>query len=251
MDLKEFFEKHTKVAIAFSGGCDSAYLSYEALKYCKSVKAYYVKTCFQPEFELKDALRFAKEYNLDLSIIEYDILKEKEICGNPDIRCYYCKKKIFSLIKEKAHADGFEVILDGNNASDDASDRPGMKVLEEMEVLSPLRLCKLTKPEIRNLSKEAGLFTWDKPAYACLATRVPVNTLITKEILDITEKSESFMSLNGFSDFRVRYRDGKALIQLPKEQHELYARKKELIEKELLTYYREVILDSKPRIKSN
>ena len=249
MKLEEFFKEYTKVAIAFSGGCDSAYLTYAALKYAREVKAYYVKTAFQPEFELEDALKFAKEYALDLSVIECDILSVQDVANNPSNRCYFCKNQIFGKILGKANEDGYTTILDGTNASDDASDRPGMKALEEMKVISPLRLCNLSKRDIRELSKAAGLFTWDKPAYACLATRVPEGTQITKEILEKTEKAEAYLASLGLTNFRVRYRDGDALIQIAEGQQDLYEQNKDKIEAELGQYYVNLKLDEKLRDK--
>ena len=249
MNLEEFFKEYPKVAIAFSGGCDSAYLTYAALKYAKDVKAYYVKTAFQPEFEYEDALKFAKEYALDLSVIECDILSVQDVAKNPSNRCYFCKNQIFGKILGKANEDGYTTILDGTNASDDASDRPGMKALEEMKVISPLRLCGLSKRDIRALSKEAGLFTWDKPAYACLATRVPEGTQITKEILEKTEKAEAYLASLGLTNFRVRYRDGDALIQIAEGQQDLYEQNKDKIEAELGQYYVNLKLDEKLRDK--
>ena len=249
MKLEEFFKEYTKVAIAFSGGCDSAYLTYAALKYAREVKAYYVKTAFQPEFEYEDALKFAKEYALNLSVIECDILSIKEVTDNPSNRCYFCKNQIFGKILARAKEDGFETILDGTNASDDATDRPGMKALEEMKVISPLRLCNLSKRDIRELSKAAGLFTWDKPAYACLATRVPEGTQITKEILKKTEKAEAYLVSLGLTNFRVRYRDGDALIQIAEGQQDLYEQNKDKIEAELGQYYVNLKLDEKLRDK--
>ena len=249
MKLEEFFKEYTKVAIAFSGGCDSAYLTYAALKYAREVKAYYVKTAFQPEFELEDALKFAKEYALDLSVIECDILSVQDVANNPSNRCYFCKNQIFGKILGKANEDGYTTILDGTNASDDATDRPGMKALEEMKVISPLRLCNLSKRDIRELSKAAGLFTWDKPAYACLATRVPEGTQITKEILEKTEKAEVYLASLGLTNFRVRYRDGDALIQIAEGQQDLYEQNKDKIEAELGQYYVNLKLDEKLRDK--
>ena len=249
MNLEEFFKEYPKVAIAFSGGCDSAYLTYAALKYAKDVKAYYVKTAFQPEFEYEDALKFAKEHALNLSVIECGILSVKEVTDNPFNRCYFCKNQIFGKIISEAKKDGYKTILDGTNASDDATDRPGMKALEEMNVISPLRLCGRTKSEIRTLSREAGLFTWNKPAYACLATRVPEGEKITEEILYKTEKAEKYLASLGLENFRVRYRDGDALIQISEGQQDLYERCKEKIEAELKRYYVNLKLDEKLRDK--
>ena len=243
MNLEVFFKEYPETAIAFSGGCDSSYLSYAALKYAQRVRAYYVKTAFQPEFEYEDSLRFAKEYSLDLKVLKCDVLAFEDVTDNPSDRCYYCKNRIFKMIIDAAKEDGFKVILDGTNASDDASDRPGMRALQEMNVYSPLRICNITKSDVRRFSKEAGLFTWDKPAYACLATRVPSGVKITEEILSKTEKAESYLFSLGFVNFRVRYRGGAALIQLSEGQREMYEAHKEEIEAVLGQYYSEVILD--------
>lgn len=218
MQLSEFFTEYPEVAIAFSGGVDSAYLLYAAKKYAVKCCTYYVKTAFQPEFELKDAIRLAKELDAELKIIEMDVLSFKAVTDNPQNRCYYCKQQIFGQIITKAKEDGYRIILDGTNASDDADDRPGMKALKELKVLSPLRMCGLTKAKIREKSKEAGLFTWDKPAYACLATRIPAGETITKEKLENIEKAENFLFKEGFTDFRVRTVEGHARIEVPEAQ---------------------------------
>ena len=210
MELKDFFEKHRRVALAFSGGVDSSYLLYTAQKYADNVRAYYVKSAFQPSFEYEDALRLAKELKADLCVIHIDVLTDDKVTSNTSDRCYYCKQRIFSKIQEQAKADGFTDLLDGTNASDSSDDRPGMKALKEMKVLSPLRECGLTKARIRELSKEAGLFTWNKAAYACLATRIPSGTQITAEKLEKTERAEAFLMSLGFKDFRVRMMEAKA-----------------------------------------
>ena len=197
MELKHFFETHPEVAIAFSGGVDSAYLLYAAKRYGKRVKAYYVKTAFQPQFELEDAQRLAEELSAEIEVLKVDILCQSIIVNNPADRCYHCKKELFSRILKAAQEDGFSVLLDGTNASDEASDRPGMRAIAELSVRSPLRECGLTKAQIRQLSKEAGLFTHDKPAYACLATRIPTGECITEEKLLRTEQAEGYLSRMG------------------------------------------------------
>ena len=170
MELNDFFKENPRAALAFSGGTDSAYLLYMALKCGAQVRPYYVKTPFQPRFELDDALRLARELGTELTVIEYDILDDGLIAANPADRCYHCKKKLFGLLlRERAANDGFPLIIDGTNASDEAGERPGMRALCELGVRSPLRECGLAKTEIRARSRTAGLFTWDKPAYACLA----------------------------------------------------------------------------------
>ena len=247
MTIKEFFLECPKVAIAFSGGVDSAYLLYAAKQYAKEVKAYYVKSEFQPDFEQEDARRLAGELGADLRILELSALNLPGVKENPANRCYFCKQGIFGAIWNAAREDGHTVLLDGTNASDDAGDRPGMKALEELAVRSPLRECGLTKAQIRQLSKEAGLFTWDKPAYASLATRIPAGEMITAEKLVATEAAEGYLFSKGFTDFRVRTKDGQARIQLPLAQWEALFQHRAEILAELRKYYETVSLDLETR----
>ncbi len=247
MELPTFFKTYPKVAIAFSGGVDSAYLLYAAKKCGADVRAYYVKSAFQPQFELEDAKRLALELKADMTVLELDILADKTVTSNPANRCYYCKNRIFTAIKKAAHADGYTILLDGTNASDNATDRPGMQALKELSVLSPLRECGLTKNDIRRLSKEAGLFTWDKPAYACLATRISTGETITAEKLSRTEAAEDYLFSLGFSDFRVRSVEDTAKIQLPKNHFALLLEQREKITAELKKYYKSVTLDLEAR----
>ena len=247
MNLSEFFTENPQVAIAFSGGVDSAYLLYAAIQCGAEVRAYYVKSAFQPQFELDDGMRLAEQLKADLKIVELDVLASKTVMANPPDRCYHCKKMIFSAIMKEARADGFSLLLDGTNASDEEGDRPGMLALEELAVQSPLRLCGLTKDEIRRLSGEAGLFTWDKPAYACLATRIPAGETITEEKLVATEASEKYLSALGLTDFRVRRMGDAARLQVQADQIEKVIRNREKIVQELKQYYTAVLLDLEPR----
>lgn len=247
MTLQEFFEKNPKVAIAFSGGVDSAYLLYVAKKYANEVKAYYVKSQFQPQFELEDAKRLAGELGADMAVLSLNVLEVSKVMENPAERCYYCKKAIMGSIGAAASADGFDVLLDGTNASDDASERPGMRALAELSVLSPLRECGLTKSQVRELSKEAGLFTWDKPAYACLATRIPTGEVITEGKLAATEKAEDYLFSLGFTDFRVRSKDGHACLQVCEAQLPLLIKYRKDILVKLKDDYKTVSLDLEVR----
>ncbi len=247
MELKDFFNEHPKAALAFSGGVDSAYLLYAAQKAGADVTAYYVKTAFQPAFELEDARKLAAELGARLKIISLDVLADPVIRSNPADRCYYCKRRIFSAMAEAAGADGYELLLDGTNASDDAGDRPGMRALQELSVLSPLRICGLTKAEIRRLSKEADLFTWNKPAYACLATRIPSGQSISEESLQRTERAEEFLKSLGFSDFRIRLFSGFARLQLREEDLPRLMENRREILQELNKDYDAVFLDLEVR----
>lgn len=247
MTLQEFFKAQPNVALAFSGGVDSAYLLYAAVTSGANVTAYYVKTPFQPQFEYDDAVKLATDLGAEMKTIHLDVLQDKNVIANPANRCYYCKKRIFSAILAAAQEDGFSIVIDGTNASDDASDRPGMVALQELQVRSPLREAGLTKAEIRRLSKEAGLFTHDKPAYACLATRIPAGTRITPELLKKTEICEEYLKNMGFSDFRIRYFEGSARLQLPEAQIPALLEKRAEILAFLKQYYPAVLLDMEVR----
>lgn len=247
MQLQEFFQTNPRVAIAFSGGVDSAYLLYAALHFGAEAKAYYVKTPFQPQFELEDSRRLVKELGARMEVLELDVLQDAVITANPADRCYHCKRKLFSAILAAAEKDGFPVLLDGTNASDEASDRPGMRVLTELSVRSPLREAGLTKEQIRRLSREAGLFTHDKPAYACLATRIPAGEEITAEKLQRTERAEAFLTGLGLRDFRVRSQGDTAKLQVTAQDLLTVTEKREAIIKELKQWYRQVLLDLEVR----
>ncbi len=250
MLLEEYFETVPKAAAAFSGGTDSAFLLWAAKRYGCRIHAYYVKTAFQPEFELEDARRLTEELDIPLTVIHVDILSVPEAAANGSRRCYYCKQALFSALWERARKDGHEVLLDGTNASDDAGDRPGMQALRELEVRSPLRECGVTKDEVRRRSKEAGLFTWDKPAYACLATRIPTGTEITLDDLRRTEQAEGILDRMGFRDFRVRLFGGGARLQVTEEQLAMAVEKRTEIIRELKPLFPAVLLDLEIRRES-
>ena len=251
MLLEEFFDTVPKAAAAFSGGTDSAFLLWAAKRYGCGIHAYYVKTAFQPEFELEDARRLTYELDIPLTVIQVDILSVPEAAANGPGRCYYCKHALFSALWERARKDGYEVLLDGTNASDDAGDRPGMQALRELEVRSPLRECGMTKDEVRRRSREAGLFTWDKPAYACLATRIPTGTEITADDLRRTEQAEGILDRMGFRDFRVRLFGGGARLQVTEEQLALAVEKRAEIVRELKPLFPAVLLDLEARRASD
>ena len=247
MDLNDFFKRHPKAALGFSGGVDSVYLLYAGIKAGADIKAYYVKTAFQPAFELRDAERAAAEIGACIRVIDLDVLSDDKIRANPAERCYFCKRRIFSAVAAAAAEDGYEVILDGTNASDDAGDRPGMKAIAELSVLSPLREAGLTKADVRRLSEEAGLFTWNKPSYACLATRIPAGTEITEDKLEKTEKAEEALKRLGFCDFRIRYMGGAGKLQLTaSDMEKAFAMRRDII-RALEGIYDGIVIDLEER----
>ena len=247
MTLKEFFARAPRAAVAFSGGADSALVLWAAKTWGGDAAAYYVRTPFQPAFELADARRLASELDVPLKVVEVDILSAPEVAANGPERCYFCKKALFAALRRAAADDGYELLLDGTNASDDAGDRPGMRALAELAVRSPLRECGLTKEAVRRLSRQAGLFTWDKPAYACLATRVPTGVPITPADLERVERGEEALFRLGFTDFRLRLFHGAARLQVLEDQLErAVARRGEIIQA-LQADFDEVLLDLKGR----
>lgn len=247
MTLREFFTEHPKAALGFSGGVDSSYLLWAAVNAGADIAPYYIQTAFQPAFELEDAKRLCEQIGVKLNVIQLDALADPRVAANPANRCYYCKVGLFGALRARAKADGYDLLLDGTNASDDAGDRPGMKALREMEVRSPLRECGLTKAMIRQESRKAGLFTWDKPAYACLATRVPTGRTITPELLRRVEGAETALFALGFTDFRVRLYDDAARLQLPEGQLAKAVEQRQAIRQALAPWFDIVLLDTQTR----
>ena len=182
--LAGFFARTPRLAVAFSGGCDSSYLLAAALRAGCDVKAYGVRTAFQPAFEIDDARRLATELGADFELTDADVLAHDEICANGSDRCYRCKAFIFSTILERMALDGYEVLADGTTATDDPANRPGFQALAELGVTSPLRRAGMTKEMVRAASRELGLFTADKPSFSCLAVHVPRGERVTQAALD-------------------------------------------------------------------
>lgn len=245
--LRAFFRENPRCGIAFSGGADSTFLLHAALAAGADVRAYYVKSAFQPAWEQDDAVRFAEAIGAALTVLEAGVLSFPAIAQNDEQRCYHCKRMILSRIIDRAAADGYPVLLDGTNASDEEGDRPGMRALRELGVLSPLRLSGLTKADIRRLSREAGLPSADKPAYACLATRIPTGRAITHELLSRVEAAENLLFESGFTDFRLRVQGENALLQLRACDQDTFARRREELLPKLQNWFSDVSVDPAPR----
>ena len=236
-----------KAALAFSGGVDSSFLLYAAKSCGVDVHAYYVNSQFQPQFELEDAQRLAGEQGVDMTVLKLDVLADETVRGNPADRCYHCKRMIVKTILDRAAADGYNTLMDGSNASDEAGERPGMRALAELNVCSPLREAKMTKEQVRACSKQANLFTWDKPAYACLATRVPTDIALSEDLLRKIEEAECALAQMGFFDFRARVMGQAVKLQLPAEQLLLAAQRHEELVQRLSPWFSDVFLDLTPR----
>ena len=202
--LQSFFDVNGKVAIALSGGTDSAFLLHRANASGADVLPVIVRTHLSRETEVERAIGLCTTEGLEPVILDMDLLGIPGISANGADRCYQCKHAMFTTIRETASRMGYPVVADGTNASDAEDDRPGMRAIRELGIVSPLRDAGLTKGRIRELSRIDGLVTWDLPSDSCRATRVDTGVPLTRELLDIIEKGEDAVRGLGFSGFRVR-----------------------------------------------
>jgi uncharacterized protein len=191
-------------AVAFSGGVDSSFLchaAYEALG--EKAGAFTVVSPMLAQSEREEAARIASHIGIAHFLIEENEIDD-EVAANSKDRCYYCKKIEFGAIKAAAHEHGFAVVFDGSNLDDEGDYRPGLKALAETGIVSPLREAGFTKDEIRTYSHQAGLPTWDKPAFACLASRIPYGENVNAEKLRRIDLAEEVLRKAGFRQFRLR-----------------------------------------------
>jgi len=198
--------------VAFSGGVDSSFLLHRAYSLKKvKVIGVTIKTPYIPAIEIDDAVEFTRTYGIDHKIV--DITFPESIIKNPVNRCYLCKKTLFTHLLAFAGRNGYNHVIDGSNADDVSDYRPGLKALKELGIRSPLLESGLTKQDIRDLSQKAGLTVWDKPAMACLLTRIPYDTVINEELLRMVEQAEQMMFERGYPGTRVRIHGDVARIE--------------------------------------
>ncbi len=213
--LKNILQEMGGVLVAFSGGVDSTFLlktAHEVLG--KNVLAVIASSETYPPKEKEEAIRLAQKFSIRYKVIETKELESSDFANNPPERCYFCKKELFSKLKDIAEAEGISYILDGSNYEDKADFRPGMRAGEELGIRSPLKEAHLGKSEIRQLSKRSSLSTWNKPSLACLSSRFPYYTKIETKNLKQVAQAEEFLRKLGFVQVRVRHHGQIARIEI-------------------------------------
>jgi uncharacterized protein len=207
------------VVVAFSGGADSAYLAHTAHQVLGSrALAVTADSPSYPDAHRQLALRVAAEFHIPHEIIQTDELRRPEYRANPANRCYYCKDELFRRLVRLARARGFAAVADGANRDDRGDYRPGRQAAREHGVRSPLDEAELSKDDIRQLSRDAGLPTWDVPASACLSSRIPYGSEVTEEKLRLIERAEDVLRDLGFRVFRVRHHETLARLEIAKDE---------------------------------
>lgn len=213
--LKNILQEMGGVLVAFSGGVDSTFLlktAHEVLG--KNVLAVIASSETYPQREKEEALSLAQKFNIRYKVIETKELESSDFANNPPQRCYFCKKELFSKLKDIAEVEGIPYILDGSNYEDTADFRPGTKAAEELGIRSPLKEVHLGKSEIRQLSKRSSLPTWNKPSLACLSSRFPYYTKIDTKNLKQVSQAEEYLRKLGFTQVRVRHHGQIARIEI-------------------------------------
>ncbi|MFH1459890.1 MAG: ATP-dependent sacrificial sulfur transferase LarE [Candidatus Omnitrophota bacterium] len=217
--LKKNILKLGKVMVAFSGGVDSSFL----LLICsqvvkKNVWAVTIDSSFISQSEVKAARAFAKKYSIKHTVIKIDILSDKIITANPRKRCYFCKKKIMTELLDLARKKGYNHVLDGSQLSDFKVYRPGKIALKELGIISPLAQAKINKSDVRALAQKLKLKIWDNPSEACLATRFPYGTNLTRSKLTKVAYAEKILKNFGFKQLRIRVHGDIARIEVSKNK---------------------------------
>lgn len=212
-----------KAAVAFSGGVDSTFLLKVASQVLgENVIAVTARSSTYPEREYKEACQYAQDFGVKHIVIESEELEIEGFSENPINRCYFCKNELFTKVKEVGLQFGIPHVLDGCNKDDLGDFRPGMQAAKEIGVYSPLKEAGMTKEDIRILSKELGLPTWNKQAFACLSSRFPYHQKITKEKLAMVDKAEQFLLDMGFKNVRVRHHGDVARIEVATSEREKF-----------------------------
>lgn len=243
--LQDRLKELNKVAISFSGGIDSSFLLYVAriTLPTENVLAIIANGNMVPRKDYEEAIEFLKENKINYKEIEYKPLEIKEFKENRKDRCYYCKKKLMSGIKEEANKNSFKNVLDGKNEDDLKVYRPGNKATEEIGIISPLAEIGFSKENIREESKKLGLKIWNKPSNSCLATRFPYNTILTEDDLKRVEQGEEVLKKLGIPKVRIRVHQEIARIEVEREYSNVIIQNQNIVEQIKALGFRYVTLD--------
>jgi uncharacterized protein len=214
-NLRKIIRNTDGAVVAFSGGVDSTFLLKVAAEMLgDNVIAVTANSETYPKRELEEAKQFVKSQAIKHIVIDTLELEIAGFADNPPDRCYYCKHELFSKLTDIAKDNGIKFVMDGSNFDDRNDHRPGMRAAKQLGVISPLKDSEMTKEDIRELSKEFGLSTWNKPSFACLSSRFPYGTKITPDKLLVVGEAEDFIRGLGFQELRVRHHDTIARIEV-------------------------------------
>ena len=217
--LREIVASHSGLIVAYSGGVDSAFLAWTARQVLgDQMLAVIADSASLARTHLEDAVTFAREHAIPVEVVETRELENPAYARNDATRCFHCKDELFTVLERYREARGLEAIAYGVNADDEGDFRPGQQAASEHHVLAPLLDAGLTKVEIRELARQAGLRVWDKPASACLASRMEYGRAVTAEALSVIEQGEDALRRLGFKQFRVRHHGEIVRIEIAHDE---------------------------------